>query len=343
MSSNGKHDASKGINREELCRKLTEEVRKLRDKSHRSGLSSAELVDLLTKSKSKLPRRGTAGKGSLISKAKVRSLVLTLFLPIVLGFSIVYFRQEIWSYFVEDPCLISSSFVLSEMGRPLASCELCRNLTAVPVYESITPAEFVAKHAYNIRPALVTGATITWTAMETFSFDYFKELYGSHPDALRAVEEECQFFPYNTEFISLEDAFQMSPERAALNDGEKKWYFGWSNCDPLVAEELRRHYERPYFLPESSESSALDWIFMGGPGKGAGIHLDNVAKPSWQAQLSGKKTWTLLPLPECENICHELKVTVNTGDIIVLDTNQWYHTTQIHPGKISITIGSEFD
>ena len=28
---------------------------------------------------------------------------------------------------------------------------------------------------------------------------------------------------------------------------------------------------------------------------------------------------------------------------VVLDTNQWYHATYIHPGEISITIGSEYD
>ena len=29
--------------------------------------------------------------------------------------------------------------------------------------------------------------------------------------------------------------------------------------------------------------------------------------------------------------------------LVVLDTNQWYHATYIHPGEISITIGSEYD
>lgn len=28
---------------------------------------------------------------------------------------------------------------------------------------------------------------------------------------------------------------------------------------------------------------------------------------------------------------------------VVIDTNQWYHATYIHPGEISITIGSEYD
>nr|XP_022318027.1 uncharacterized protein LOC111121168 [Crassostrea virginica] len=58
---------------------------------------------------------------------------------------------------------------------------------------------------------------------------------------------------------------------------------------------------------------------------------------------SGQKTWTLIPTPECEDVCSSMNVTVSKGDIIVLDTNQWYHATYIHPGEISITIGSEYD
>ena len=50
-------------------------------------------------------------------------------------------------------------------------------------------------------------------------------------------------------------------------------YYSRSNCDSAAANELRRHYRRPYFLPETSESSRLDWIFMGTPGFGAHMHV----------------------------------------------------------------------
>ena len=40
-----------------------------------------------------------------------------------------------------------------------------------------------------------------------------------------------------------------------------------------------------------------------------------VIRPSWQAQLSGKKVWTLVPPPECEHVCSTLNVTVHKGDI----------------------------
>ena len=37
--------------------------------------------------------------------------------------------------------------------------------------------------------------------------------------------------------------------------------------------------------------------------------------PTWQAQLSGTKTWTLIPLPECEHKCDSINITVEQGDI----------------------------
>ena len=46
-----------------------------------------------------------------------------------------------------------------------------------------------------------------------------------------------------------------------------------SNCVDHVQTKLRKHYERPRFLPDDSESSSLDWIFMGGSGTGAMMHV----------------------------------------------------------------------
>lgn len=48
---------------------------------------------------------------------------------------------------------------------------------------------------------------------------------------------------------------------------------GRSNCDHRIANKLRRHYGRPYFLPNDSESIRTDWIFMGTPNNGAHMHV----------------------------------------------------------------------
>ena len=41
----------------------------------------------------------------------------------------------------------------------------------------------------------------------------------------------------------------------------------------------------------SSPRDGMDWFFLGTPGYGAPYHTDEVKNPSWQAQISGVKTW----------------------------------------------------
>jgi hypothetical protein len=122
----------------------------------------------------------------------------------------------------------------------------------------------------------------------------------------------------------------------------ERWYIGWSTSDPQVGEEIRVHTSTPHFLAPVSRKNELTWIFMGAPGPGASMHIDSVGEPSWQAQIAGTKTWMLVPPVECDSICSAFNITVHRGDIIVVDTNRWYHQTYIHPGDISITVGAEY-
>lgn len=273
------------------------------------------------------------------------SALVVLVLSVVMGvLTRVYeIDQEINYMLYESRCLVENNGFLIEVARPPVPCSMCKDLKSVPIEYNITTEEFVSKYAYTSIPVLIKDATSSWSAMTKFNFHYFKNLYTKVKGAFQVIEEECQFFPYSTEFQTLKDVFNMSDARANFTPGEKPWYIGWSNCHQDISAKLREHYLRPYFLPNDSESSIIDWIFMGGPGKGAFMHLDYVQRPSWQAQISGTKTWSLIPSPECESVCHPLNVTVHKGDIIIIDTNTWYHATYIHPGPVSITIGSEYD
>ncbi|XP_074644730.1 bifunctional arginine demethylase and lysyl-hydroxylase JMJD6-A-like [Tubulanus polymorphus] len=303
----------------------------LRIKSRKDGIDDAEFESLLSEYRKEYKSRHRSGFNTWL-----RAAVVSMFVVFV---TIGYCQ----SWFSEYECIIDQNPFVQELARPLSSCTGCTGFESVPVLRDIDPTEFMGKYAFSGLPVLIKGATVNWTASDVFSYEFFKNLYNRRQEFLRVQDEECQFFGYNTEFINLKEAFDMSPERVDREAGEEPWYFGWSNCIVEISQTLKQYYQRPYFLPEDSESNQIDWIFMGVTGVGAPMHLDTVQRPSWQAQVSGRKTWSLAPVPECENICAEMKVTVETGDIIVLDTNRWYHSTFIHPGKLSITIGSEFD
>ncbi|XP_047738516.1 uncharacterized protein LOC108669977 [Hyalella azteca] len=240
-----------------------------------------------------------------------------------------------------EVCTIELPDRFQDIFRPVVDCAMCRNVTHVDKVARLSPQLFEQRYAYTGRPVLVLDGQRDWTAPRTFSFDFFKNIYAPDSPVLSHSYRDCQFFPYQTSFSSLRDVFNMSRDR--VNMRGEPWYIGWSNCDSAAANELRQHYTRPYFLPEASEASKMDWIFMGTKGYGAHLHIDHVGKPSWQAQIRGSKTWTLEPPPECYFQCQTLSVTVHPGNIIVLDTNAWYHKTLIVSDELSITIGSEYD
>lgn len=176
--------------------------------------------------------------------------------------------------------------------------------------KNVTPSDLEILYLIPAKPVVVTDGTRDWPAVNTFSFEFFKKLYHGYSIF------SCQFFPYKTEFKSLQEALNMSEARAHFEEGEKPWYIGWSNCNDEVGKVLSRYYKRPYFLPDTSENMALNWIFMGGAGFGAHMHVDNVHYPSWQAQIKGKKSWFLMPSPECFYRCNRnIEVVVEQGEI----------------------------
>lgn len=281
-------------------------------------------------------------KNRSASKTRSKKLWFFFILPVVMAVACYHFEVIELLHIREDPCLMTINDFFIEVARKPSNCSLvCEGLKVIPRVSGLSKEDFLTKYAYTGRPLVVTDAARNWSATERFNFTFFKDLFEKNKDAYRINEDECQFFPYRTEFISLEEAMNMSKERSEWK--EKPWYFGWSNCDPAVREELRTHYQLPYFLPTQSETSEEDWIFMGGPGPGAQIHIDSVGRPSWQAQLSGQKVWTLIPPPECEQVCQSVTTTIHKGEVFIVDTNQWYHATKILPGDLSITIGAEFD
>ncbi|XP_020812913.1 uncharacterized protein LOC110187784 [Drosophila serrata] len=267
--------------------------------------------------------------------------IINLFQLIVL----LIFLYLIGKYYYEElqgkNCALSLPRTLRYALRPPESCYFCENIKHVPRLQNISPQEFEQKFAYSAAPVIVSDATQNWTAVSLFNYWYFRDVYAKAKQKQHI--RECQFLPYKTGFLDIYEALDMPEDRVNLRPREQPWYFGWSNCHAETAEEFRRHYGRPYFLPESSENNAVDWFFIGTSGLGTQMHIDNVRLPSWQAQLAGSKRWLLVPPPECYLQCKSFDVVVQQGDIIVLDTNKWYHQTFVEPGAISLTIGAEYD
>ena len=107
-----------------------------------------------------------------------RKRLLFILLPCLVAAIALYTNDEgFWEAYMASPCLVEASVLLAEVGRPLVDCNLCDGLKQVEVVHKLSEAEFIKRYAYTGVPVLVKEATANWTAMDTFSFDFFKRIF----------------------------------------------------------------------------------------------------------------------------------------------------------------------
>lgn len=174
-----------------------------------------------------LPKTKEAKDIKIIGWIKKKYMYAVMYLLGVFSAVILFFIYDFVMFTLGERCLISNNEYTTEMSRPLVQCGMCRNLENVPIESGISAEHFQQKYAYTSVPVLIKDATGEWSAMSSFSFKFLRDLYIGTDGALTTVDEQCQFFPYKTEFKTLSDVFLMPEERANFKEGEKPWYIGW--------------------------------------------------------------------------------------------------------------------
>ena len=80
--------------------------------------------------------------------------------------------------------------------------------------------------------------------------------------------------------------FRISPDRVTgdVGPGARPWYVGWSVCHEPVMAALSALVTLPPFLARYEMIGNM-WVFVGSPGYGAHLHLDDdLDTNTWQAQ-----------------------------------------------------------
>ena len=266
----------------------------------------------------------------------------------------------------EEKCVMKNSKHAPLILSPPNNCQsVCHGIDKIASYnmQEITSKKLFDKFAYGGRPVLLRDVASNWPSNKIFNFTFLKDLFlplydkiskdweltgdGFSDERLRQLYE-CQFLPFNTDFDSILDFFNMSESRAALNTSEPSYFIAFNNC---FRKEINvRQFLGPLaFLPADSESKQADWIFIGGsaagkPTSGSPIHIDEVLRPSWHAVLSGGYSWIISPPAECESQCAgKFEVEMNQGDVLIMDTNIWQYETKAKSGMLTVVYGSEFD
>jgi len=252
-----------------------------------------------------------------------------------------------WNYL--DRCIMETPDTSGygvDFCRTPTDCSFCSDIKEIETIhvDKINEDMFENRFAYSGRPLVVRNATLDWKAMDQLNYYWLKDAYLSDPEIFDKEWDDCWFNRYKTEeFRNLRSVFKLPDWRIEQDVGEP-WYVGWSVCQKPVAEMLFELFDRPTFISPDSTPPKKPWIFIGTPGYGAHSHVDNVGEPTWQAQIRGVKTWYLDPPPECRWTCHgRMEVTMYPGDIIVLDTNRWFHATLVQGEELSVVITNEYD
>jgi len=252
-----------------------------------------------------------------------------------------------WDY--QQKCIMESPNANGygvDFCRIPADCGICAGVKKIQEFHvnDLTVEMFQEKFAYSSVPIVVRNASLHWKAMKVLDYYWLKEEYLKEPEIMENNSDDCWFNRYQTkEFRNLASVFRL-PDRRVTQKDSKPWYVGWAVCHPTVAQELFNLFDRPDFIDPDSTPPSRPWIFIGTPGPGAHSHIDNVGLSTWQAQISGTKKWSLAPPPECYWQCGpSMEVIVHPGDIIVIDTNYWFHSTQILGSDLSLVITVEYD
>lgn len=243
-----------------------------------------------------------------------------------------------WNY--EDKCIIDEGYFAGGFCRAPLNCS-CIDVNRIDeiTLNDINEKIFEERYAYSNRPVVIRNATLDWQAMGIMSYDWLKREYLRSPDILEEKWDNCFFKCYKTsEFKTLSDVFQMPSERI-LDNFADPWYVGWSVCQKSVLEKISQLVSLPQFMSQYQAIGNM-WIFIGTPGYGAHLHLDHdLDLPTWQAQVSGSKTWHLEPPPECSYSCPgPLEIDVHPGDMIIVNTNFWMHSTTVLDNGISLVV-----
>ena len=259
-----------------------------------------------------------------------------------------YIRGYRWDR--KDKCIIEDEkdgYGKDDCRIPV-DCKICEDVTVIDEIsvDDLTVEKFEKNYAYSNQPLVVRNASLKWKAMKVLDYSWIRNTYLSHESILddEDEEEDCWFNQYkNGEFNNLKSVFRKLGTTGSLKPS-KPWYVGWSVCHPYALQKLKKLFSLPAFINPESTNKERTWIFLGTPGPGAHFHMDSVDLASWTAQISGVKTWYLKPPPECWWDCHgTMETTLHPGDILVVNTNKWFHSTKVLGTDLSIGITSEFD
>ena len=205
----------------------------LHEKIRQYGITPEQLSKLESVKALKHAKRNKFAKNFKWSIGLGLAVLSVLVGLLLMGWPVSHQSLASWYFQIRDmdmdkaTCLLEYSEAVLDFARPPVDCSFCKGVTGEHRVKKLSPEEFEEKYAYSGQPVVIIDAMQNWTATRVFSFDFFKGIYSEDSPALNGIAENCQFFPYQTEFEKLGEVFNMSEDRAAMKADSKPWYIGW--------------------------------------------------------------------------------------------------------------------
>jgi hypothetical protein len=183
-------------------------------------------------------------------------------------------------------------------------------------HECLSVKEFVRKYRSPGKPVVITGVMKSWKARSTWTFDFFRDRYGSTSmDVYRF--DNGNYRPNRLEVMALADFI----DKTLRNDWETFPYYVRDDWKLFI-----RHREllTDYMVPDYF----FDWfrllprfmrliyprIFIGPRGAITPLHHDIWGTHAWLAQLVGRKRWILFS-PDQRDLLYDYQVRPDQPDL----------------------------
>ena len=203
-----------------MAAKTLSSLRLILSDAERTGTSLQEILSLLDEERGS-DRNGESWNARRAACA-VWSLIQRLFTIIPCLFIGFLLHAAVLQVLSGSFCVVPMPMVIAGMMTPPANCDVCQGVKGAPRLVNPSRKEFVLHHAHTSRPIVVVGAALNWSAVEVFSYEYFRRIYQRFPDA---IDSDGQFFSYSSNIQNLKELFELSSERATMTS--ERWYIGW--------------------------------------------------------------------------------------------------------------------
>ena len=196
-------------------------IRKVIKRARERGMSDREIKDCF-REEGLNPEQETEFDPLQKSCSILNCLVFKIY-PVI--FLIMLLAYPVFRLFAGYACLLVEVSPFGEAVNPVVNCKICEGVMGAPRLRDLSPDDFIRNYAYTSKPILVEGAVANWSALEAFSYDYFKSLYLNRPESLEGDNDGGQFFSYSSNIRDLKELFSLPSDVATM--AKEKWYIGW--------------------------------------------------------------------------------------------------------------------